>query len=157
VSEIAVRDTEPMDVAYLPMTGPYKQTPEGYGKLYGWVAQHGLQAEGMPASVYLTMPSEVPEEQARWELWAPLAGNPEEAAVDASGVGIKHVPRMHVVASMHRGPYETIAPTYEAVWAFMDSHDFLPAGPPMERYYSDPDEVPPAEYLTEVVVPVRPK
>lgn len=157
MSEIAVRDTEPMDVAYLPMSGPYSQTPEGYGRLYGWIAQHGLTPEGMPAAVYLTMPSEVPEEQARWELWAPVAGEPDEVPVDESGVGIKHIPKTHVLAAMHRGPYETVAPTYEAVWAYMEGHGYAPAGPPMERYYSDPDEVPPEEYLTEVVIPVRPR
>lgn len=155
MSEIAVRETEPMDVAFLPMTGPYTQIPEGFGRLYGWIGTHGLSPEGMPAASYLTSPAEVPQEQARWELWAPLAGEPDEADADAAGVGIKHVPRTRVVASMHRGPYESMASTYEAIWKYMEAHELIPVGPPVERYYSDPGKVPPAEYLTEVLVPVH--
>ncbi|MRR11199.1 AraC family transcriptional regulator, partial [bacterium] len=57
MSEIAVRDTEPMDVAYTAMSGPYARIPEALGRLYGWIAGRGLRPEGMPAAVYLTMPS----------------------------------------------------------------------------------------------------
>ena len=63
-------------VAYLEMRGPYAQIPEGYGLLDGWVAQHGFSPHGMPEAVYLTAPDEVPEDQALWELWAPVAAPP---------------------------------------------------------------------------------
>jgi effector-binding domain-containing protein len=144
-----------MTVAYLPMRGPYSQIPEGYGLLYGWVAQHGLAPGGMPTAVYLTAPGTVPESEARWELWAPLEGEPAEREPDDSGVGVKRIPETTVVAGMHRGPYETIPSAYEALWAFVTASGYEPAGPPMERYYSDPKEVAPEEYLTEVLLPVR--
>ena len=144
---------EPSTVAVLRMTGEYSQTPEGLGRLYGWVAGHGLQPVGMPASVYLTMPGEPGE--AVWELWAPVAGDVAAAEPDESGVEIRHVPGHEAVSAMHIGPYETIGPTYESAMRWMAAEGYEMAGPPMERYYSDPHEVPPEEYRTEVLLPVR--
>jgi effector-binding domain-containing protein len=137
------------------MTGPYAQIPQGYGRLYGWIQQRGLQPAGMPAAVYLTAPAEVPEADARWELWAPLAGNPAEEGAEVGGISIKHVPEMLVATTMHRGPYDTMAATYEALWEFVAAEGYEVAGPPMERYHSDPNTTPPEEYLTEVIVPLK--
>jgi effector-binding domain-containing protein len=36
----------------------------------------------------------------------------------------------------------------------MAAKGYRMAGPPMERYYSDPEKVPPEEYRTEVLLPV---
>lgn len=155
MKNLDVRTTDPETVAFLEMHGAYSQTPEGYGRLYGWIAQHGLEPCGMPGAVYLTMPSDVPEPDARWELWAPVAGNPEEMPPDEDGVGIKRVPETLVISAMHRGPYETLAPRYDAIWEYMSGHGYVPDGPPMERYYSDPETVAPEDYLTEILIPVR--
>lgn len=155
MTEPSIIMTEPVTVAYIPMRGAYAQTPEGFGRLYGWIGQHGLQPVGMPAAVYLTMPSETPEPEAIWELWAPIAGTAEEAGPDASGIGIKHVLATLAASAMHKGPYETVEPTYAMLWRWIGENGYAPDGPPMERYYSDPAEVPPEEYLTEIVMPVR--
>lgn len=147
--------TEPVTVAYISMRGPYAQTPEGFGRLYAWIGQHGLEPVGMPAAVYLTIPSETSESEALWELWAPVAGAAGEAPPDASGIGIRQVPPTLAASAMHKGPYETVEPTYHMLWRWIGENGYAPAGPPMERYYSDPAEVPPEEYLTEIVMPVR--
>lgn len=146
--------TEPMTVAFIEMNGRYSQTPEGFGRLYGWIAQRGLQPAGMPSAVYLTIPSEVPEDMARWELWAPIAGEPDEVGRDAAGMGIKRVAPTLAVTATHVGPYEEVEPTYRDMWTFMADEGYAPAGPPMERYCSDPAEVPPEQYVTEIVMPV---
>jgi effector-binding domain-containing protein len=140
--------------AYLPMRGPYAQTPEGYGRLYGWIAQHGLVPEGMPGAVYLTMPSEVPESDARWELIAPVAGEPAEREPDEDGVGIRRVGPMTVASVTHVGPYETVGPAYAPLFGWLAQSGYRPAGPPMEVYYSDPATVAPSDYVTEIRIPI---
>lgn len=155
MSEITTTMTEPMTVAFLATGGPYAQIPMSFGVLYQWVAANGLQPVGMPAAVYLTIPSEVPEEDARWELWAPVEGEPSEREANAEGLGVKRIPGMLVAAAMHRGPYETLGETYRALWEYIGAQGYAPAGPPVERYYSDPDTTPPQEYLTEVWIPVQ--
>jgi effector-binding domain-containing protein len=150
-----VKQTESMTVAYIVMHGPYAQTPEGYGRLYGWIAMHGMQPVGMPSAVYLTMPSEVPEAEAVWELWAPVAGEAAESAPDESGIGIKRVEPCTVASTMHKGPYESVEPTYDALFAWITGNGYRPSGPPSETYFSDPANTPPEEYLTEIQVPVE--
>lgn len=147
--------TEPITVAFLSMRGPYAQMPEAFGRLYGLAGANGLNPVGMPAAVYFTSPQEVPEAEARWELWVPVAGDPAEREPGDDDFGVKRVAPALVASVMHRGPYETMATTYAQLMQFVASQGYAPAGPPMERYYSDPEEVPPEEYLTEIMMPVR--
>jgi AraC family transcriptional regulator len=141
-------------VAFIQMSGPYAKIPEGYGQLYGWVAQHGLAPQGMPEAVYLTAPGEVPEEQSRWELWAPVASDATEVPADETGCGVKHTGERTVACAMHTGPYEGIAETYGSLARWLIGQGYAMAGPPEEVYFSDPDQVPPEEYLTEIRFPV---
>lgn len=151
--EATIKQTEPMTVAYIAMRGAYSQVGEGYGSLYGWIAQHGLQAIGMPQAVYFTSPADTPESEALFELWAPVA-SAEELAPDASEVGIKHIPSTTVASTMFTGPYDAMYPTYELLGAWIEGQGYRIAGPPSEIYYSDPEEVPPEQYVTEIVFPV---
>lgn len=155
MAEPVIKRTEPTTVAYLPMTGPYSQIPEAMGRLYRWVMEGPLEPAGMPIGVYLTDPAEVPEAQAAWEVWAPIAGEEAEVRPDESGVGVKPVPVMTVASIMHRGPYEDVGRTYDRLMTWIGEQGYEVAGPPMEVYYSDPDEVAPEDYLTEVRLGVR--
>jgi len=153
--EPTVVTTDPTTVAFIAMRGPYSQTPQGLGRLYAWIGQRGLQPAGMPMGVYLTAPPETPEADALWELWAPVAGEPAEVEVGADGIGVKRVPAMLAASVVHKGPYEGLEPTYAMLWRWISENGYAPDGPPMERWHSDPAEVPPEEYLTEIIMPVR--
>jgi effector-binding domain-containing protein len=67
---------------------------------------------------------------------------------------VKRIAPMTVVSLMHKGPYESVGPAYETMWSWMTGRGYSPAGPPMELYYSDPNKVPPEEYLTEIQMPI---
>ena len=151
-----IKMSDPMSVAFLLKRGSYAQIPEGYGQLYGWVAMNGLTPAhgGMPAAVYLTDPATVPEEEAAWELWAPLAGDPAPREADEAGLGVKFVDACWVASAMHRGPYDTVESTYSRLGSWIFAQGYTMAGPPMEIYLSDPDDTPPEEYLTEIRFPV---
>jgi AraC family transcriptional regulator len=150
--EAQVKQAEPETVAYITMHGSYDSIPQGYEALYGWVAQHGLQPMGAPHAVYLTPPSPAVEDPV-WELWAPVAET-ADVQPDSAGVGVKHVPEHTVATTMHRGPYDQIAPTYNMLSEWLIDNGYAIAGPPEELYLSDPNDVPPAEYLTEIRFPV---
>jgi effector-binding domain-containing protein len=152
--EAQVKTVEPETVAFIAMHGPYSQIPDGYGRLYGWVAQHGMQPQGMPHAVYLTAPEQVPEEQAEWELWAPVDADTPDIPVDETGCGVKHAPEHLVATATHFGPYEAIGETYYPLMDWIGGHGYEIAGPPEELYFSDPEKVPPSEYVTEVRFPV---
>lgn len=150
-----IKQTEPMTVAYLAMRGPYAQIPEAMGTLYGRVQGEGMTPAGMPMGVYLTNPQQVPEEQAVWELWAPVAGQPLARAADGGGFGVRSVEPETVAFAIHKGPYDTVDQTYAQLMGWLASQGREVIGPPREAYLSDPGETAPEEYLTEIQLPIR--
>ena len=153
--ECSLRELPPMMVATLAMHGPYAQMPKAFGVLYGRLAQEGHVPEGMPHGIYLTNPSEVPEDQAVWEVWTRIEDEAAPAGPDADGYAVRAVPATTVAATVHRGPYEQVAPAYAALGAWIAGQGLEMSGPPMEAYLNDPSGLPSEEYLTEVLFPVR--
>jgi effector-binding domain-containing protein len=152
--EPEIKTLAPETVAFVTMRGPYAQIPAGYGQLYGWIAQHGMSSEGMPIAVYLTSPEQTPEGDARWELWAPVATETAEQPADESGCGVKHIGERTVACAMHTGPYELLPQTYDPLMQWISGQGYATSGPQEEVYFSDPDVVPPEQYVTEVRVPI---
>jgi len=147
--------TRPEIVAYLPMHGPYDQIPEGFGRLYAWIERHEHKATGMPTAVYFNVPSDESASDAVWELRAPIAGDLSDAPPDEDGIGVRSVPAIDVITAVHKGPYDSVLPTYQALWGWIEDNGYEPCGPPMERYLNDPGKTHPAEALTEVLMPVK--
>jgi DNA-binding transcriptional MerR regulator len=55
----------------------------------------------------------------------------------------------------HRGPYEELGRSYRIMSEAMREHGLVPAGAPVERYESDPEEVPdPKDYVTIIEWPI---
>ena len=149
-----VKHTGPLTVAFKVMKGSYSETPTGFQQLYEWVEHYGLQPAGMPQALYLTIPGETPEGEAEWELWAPIAGGSGETGPDESGFGVKRLEPEALAAAVHKGPYEQVGTVYRELLEWIGDHGYQVVGPPREVYMTDPDEVPPEEYLTEVQMPV---
>ncbi len=93
------------------------------------------------------------------ELGAPIAavppGLPDASGLPDGEIGASALPAGDVAATVHEGPYETLAATYDRIEAWL-ARNGLVAGPgPWEVYLTDPAEVAdPADYLTEVVWPL---
>jgi AraC family transcriptional regulator len=151
----ALRQLEPSTVAYLTLRGPYAQVGQAFGRLYGWIGQHGLSPAGPPAAAYLTDPAVVPQAQAAFEAWVPVGGEASPRAPDESGVGVKLVFATLAATAVHTGPYDTVGRTYEPLLRWLGEQGYEPAGPAMEVYLSDPERTAPEDCLTEVRVPVR--
>jgi len=151
--DVQVKTSNPVVVAYLTMRGPYDQMPDAMSRLYGQVAQRGLQPVGMPAGVYLDDPQAVDPKDARWELQAPVAGEPAETS-ESDGFGIKRVPAHLVASALYRGPYDQIAPAYGELAGWIEANGYGIVGPPYELYVSDPSTTAPEDYLTEIRFPV---
>jgi effector-binding domain-containing protein len=150
-----VRTLPATSVCYIVMHGPYDQMPKGFQKLYGWLGALGLEPEGMPMAVYLSDPSKTPEFEAEWELWAPFAGEAPESGPNEKGLGVKLIEETMVATTTHRGPYDSMRPTYTALMRWISDRSYEPSGPPAEVYISDPNEVPPEEIITEIRIPVK--
>lgn len=73
--------------------------------------------------------------------------------MDEAGCGIKHVASQLVASTIHRGPYERIAPVYAELATWIRANGYTPVGPPEEVYFSEPT-TPPEETVTEIRIPV---
>lgn len=85
------------------------------------------------------------------------AGFPLVAAVEAGDeVQAGSLPGGPAAVTWHVGPYDAMAPAYDAIADWIARQGGEAAGPPWEVYYSDPQEHPdPATWRTEVVQPIR--
>ena len=154
-TEVTVKDTEPMTVAFLSKKGSYTQINTAFGQRYRWIGQEGYIPSGPPMGVHFNAPGQVPEEQLLWELRSPITGKVATSGPDKDGLGVKQLAAVKVATAMHKGPFDTVAKTYEALvcWIMQNGYDI--AGPCQEIYFKDPSQTPPKELLTEVGFPVR--
>ena len=58
------------------------------------------------------------------------------------------------MTTVHRGPYEEIAPAYHTLTGWISEGGHEIAGPPREIYLNDPHTVPPEKILTRVEFPI---
>ena len=76
--------------------------------------------------------------------------------VPGDGIEVLEIPAGRAAVAIHRGPYERLAATHQAVESWIRAENLSVAGPPRENYLTDPGDHPdPETWETEVVHPVR--
>lgn len=65
------------------------------------------------------------------------------------------VPAGKAVQCIHAGPCDQLGATYGAMRGWMAEHGLRHAGPAREFYLDDPQDTPPAEVRTRVVLPAE--
>jgi effector-binding domain-containing protein len=122
--------------------------PGWLGVTYQAIQRAGLQPAGMPFLRTLTMDANGMEVEVGWPVAAPFTGDAEVQAGTLPGG-----PRAVV---SYLGPYDGIAPAYEALQAWCAEHGHAIAGAPWETYVTDPHAEPdPAKWRTDVSFPVQ--
>mgnify|MGYP006291691581 CR=1 FL=1 len=87
------------------------------------------------------------------------AGLPVPAELEGEGrVETEKLPGGEAIATDHYGPYEELPAAAEALAAWAEEHGRTRAGPNWEIYRTDPgDEEDPADWHTEVFMPLEPR
>lgn len=152
-SAVNLREEPGRTVAYLRRDGPYAGIPEALGVLMRYVQERRLAPAGPPIGVFYTDPRTVPAAQAQWEVRVPLAQPAAESEPEPGGVGLRTLPPRTLAVTVHVGPYDAVADTYDATQRWVDQHGYTVVGPPEEAYMSPPD-TPAAEVRTEIRFPV---
>ncbi|OGO08692.1 MAG: hypothetical protein A2Y61_03890 [Chloroflexi bacterium RBG_13_60_13] len=152
--DVAIRDLQPQMVAYVSMRGPYTKMQQAFGTLFGWLGRKGLVPAGPPSGAYYNAPGEVPEDQLLWELRCPVAGDSPPIGPDENGLGVKLVEAAQVAATMHKGPFQKVGMTWDALGKWIVANGYQIVGPGIEIYLSDPGQTKPEDLLTEVAFPV---
>lgn len=122
---------------------------EGFGAIVGVLGPAGVSPSGAPFVIY----HDVIDEETPGTIEMAIPVSAEFDSTDR--VKSKDLPGGPVASTIHRGPYDEIAPAYHAVSQWMSMNGYEPAAPPCEVYLNDPTEVPVGEQLTEVVWGIR--
>jgi len=120
-----------------------------FGELFGRLELLGVPPAGHPFVIYHAFgPVDIDA-----EVCVPTA-----AAVSATGrIQSRELPAMTVARTLHVGPYEELGAAYRALTEWINHHGLESAGPVQERYLNGPgDRVTPAEYRTEIEIPIVP-
>ena len=148
---IGVRDLEAQDYlgkrlhADLGTVG--QAVSQAFGELYERIEETGATPSGPP----FTIPAEPAMGAIDIEVGAPCRVAPEPAPGQHRG----RLEACAAAVAIHRGPYDEVGGVYSALFQWVGSHGYRPAGRPREVYLNGPDEVrSPADYVTEVVLPV---
>lgn len=119
-----------------------------FEEVYACIERSGQAPAGMPLALYHSMEGGSVDFACGMPVAAPLPGEGRvEAGELAAGT---------VVTATHMGPYDTLGETWEAVAAWVASHDLQPAGAPWEVYQTDPGAEPDtSKWRTDIFFPVR--
>jgi effector-binding domain-containing protein len=123
---------------------------KAFGAIFGFLGEAQAAPAGPPMALYFDM--EIKADNIDMEACVPVA-----AETPGKGEILGHVlPGGKAISILYRGSYEGIAPSYEALFAYMKENNLSPAGPAREIYLTDPSQVDsPADNLTEILFPVK--
>ena len=154
MSEVCVTELEPQVVIGMWKRGTYAEVGVMIGELLQFARTSGAVISGPPIFVCHETPRQAvkanEEATADVEVVVPISN-----VVDGQGsVTCYEIPGGPMAKIVHKGPYESSAPTYKKLFEWIAANHKKVAGPTREVYLNDPREVSPEEILTEIYAPI---
>jgi len=150
--KVEIKKFEPIRVACVRHTGPYQDCHAAWVKLCGWAGKKRLFGpKTQTIGISYDDPEVTPPDKIRYD--ACLTVGPE-VVPDEPGIEIKTIPGGEFAVTLHRGSFDKLGKTYQALcaeWAPKSSRT-LASDVGYEVYLNDPDRTPPEKLLTEIRV-----
>jgi effector-binding domain-containing protein len=149
-------------VDYAP-EGGYKTGPEGMMAAYANMMTKGFEklgawmgSGGMPMGPPLAIFFEDPEKASAKDLTCKIAFPTMADAKATAPVMIEPMPEYTAVVCTYKGPYEESGDIWKQCDKWVKDNGYINAGAPMEVYLvSEAQKVAPADYITEIRIPVK--
>ncbi|WP_068400334.1 GyrI-like domain-containing protein [Kribbia dieselivorans] len=139
---------EPVTVAVVRKTVPMNQLGDFYSSTFQAVVAaaeaQGIALTGAPFGKYEGMPTDTADITAGFPTASPLA--------DAGDVHADTLPGGRVIRALHRGHYDTLADTYNAIWQWCQAEGHHPSDVMWENYVNDPQD--PNDAEVEIIWPL---
>jgi effector-binding domain-containing protein len=123
---IYVKGSGTWDEAFATISGALK-------KVEAYMAQKGLKADGLPMTIFTS----TDDHGFDYEAAIPLAEAPKEAPPQGE-VALGQSPDGHALEFVHRGSYESLDDTYEAITNYLDDKQLESQDVLIEQYVTDP-------------------
>jgi len=121
-------------------------------KLLNYGMAHQLSPAGLPLAITI---SHDPSGDWVFDAALPLEAKPEAALPEQDGVKLGETYAGRAVRLTHKGPYNTIAATYERLRAYVKEKNLKEKPVSWEENVTDPSETDEAELLTNVYVAIE--
>ena len=155
LSEPVTKDVPALRVVSKRDRGSYGET---IGRLIGELCDVVIRPENQRNLVKVSGPvmaiyhdQECKENDADIEVALPITGRIE---VD-TGMEVKNLPAIRVLAVVHKGSYETLHVTYKELFDYMMKNGMEFNAPSRELYLNDPCKTPTDELMTEIQVQIK--
>ena len=153
--EIQGRST--LKIAMIRHTGPYMEIGHAFERLKIWGDGRGLLGPDTGCfGIFHDDPSEVAPAALRSAAAITVGPDADLGDLEESGVEIGTIPGGRHAVTLHKGPYAELESAYG--WLY---REWLPGSgedpadlPCVEEYLNNPREVPPAELLTRIYLPL---
>jgi len=153
---IEILDFPALHLAALPHRGSYDAIGPVFARLNAWAAARGLMGpEARSIGLYHDDPTSVPDAELRSHAALTV---PPGTALDP-GMELIETPPLRCARLRFQGPYVEIEAAYDRLYG-----EWLPASgeepadhPMMEEYLNDPRSLPPSEWLTDILLPLKPR
>lgn len=149
----SIADISPFSYVCLPYTGSYQNHNTVIAAFMQAASAQGFEMSVPMLGIYYNSPAKTPEDGLVWEIGFAV---PDSLEVTEPLV-VKKWTFTKVARAIHTGPFETVDQTYPKIFEFIDEQNLMPAGPTMERFLNDPQQVAPEQLKTEIWVPVSSK
>lgn len=130
---------------------------DAFGKVQGFMAQHGIQSSGRPRLTY----TEWSPTLVRFSAAVPIAEVPPHV-LDTPEVAIKSMPETRALRFVHHGPYSDLRATYGKIEAWLRERggiktaaDWARYAPMWEEYANDPGTTPESDLVTRIYLTLR--
>jgi effector-binding domain-containing protein len=130
------------DKAFATISGALK-------KVEAYTAKAGLKADGLPMTIFLA----TDDHGFDYEAAIPLAAPPKDPPHGEIAAG--ESPDGHALKFVHRGSYESLDDTYEAITNYLDDKKLESKNVLIEEYVTDPATADEKNLVVNVFVPIN--
>jgi effector-binding domain-containing protein len=151
--EVVLKKVEPQLVAGIEGTIPTRAEVNAtfnrlFDEVYAYTGRHGARLAG--AGIALWHDPDYPERDIHVAAAAPL----QEPIPANDRVKVHTLPGAEMASLVHHGPFTTLGEAYSAIMQWIEGNGYQITGPSREVYLQYERTGDPAQYVTEIQVPV---
>jgi effector-binding domain-containing protein len=140
---VYVKGTGTWDKAFDTIAGSFK-------KINGYLAKEGLKPDGMPMTIFTS----TDDTGFEYEAAVPLAGPPKNPP--HGDIALGQSPEGRALKFVHRGSYDDLDNTYEAITNYLDDKKLEARDMFIEEYVTDPANADQNKLVVNVYVLIKP-
>jgi AraC family transcriptional regulator len=156
MQDIIIVETPALHLAALPHRGSFDAMGPVFDQLSAWAGARGLINETTRfIGIYLDDPHSTPEAELRSKAALTIPPDTELAA----GMEVVDLPALRCARLRYQGPYVELEAVYDRLYGewLPQSGEEPGAFPVFEEYLNDCRTLPPSEWLTDILLPLKPR